>query len=73
MIFIFLESMCSVENEETKEMCETVSTQLQTLIKANLNDSGYNFLEKFIDMCQNPENNDHAHCNNFDKGNNYFF
>ena len=73
LIFIFLQSMCSHEDAASDEMCKTVSTQIQTLVNANLNDSGYNFFKRFVNICSQEDNQGLGHCQNFAKGLRHYF
>ena len=59
--------MCSGENQGNKEICSTVNIQLKTLIKANLNNSGYDFFRRFIKVCS-PEMATQSYCIDFKKG-----
>ena len=65
--------MCSHEDAASDEMCKTVSTQIQTLVNANLNDSGYNFFKRFVGICSEEDNQGLEHCQNFAKGMRYYF
>jgi hypothetical protein len=59
--------MCSGENPDNADLCETVKTQLITLIKANLNNSGYDFFRRFIKVCS-PERAIQSYCQQFKEG-----
>ena len=59
--------MCSGGNPANKEICNTVNMQLQTLIKANLNNSGYDFFKRFIKVCS-PEMATQSYCLEYKKG-----
>jgi hypothetical protein len=59
--------MCSGENPDNTDLCGTVRTQLITLIKANLNNSGYDFFRRFIKVCS-PEMATQSYCQQFKEG-----
>lgn len=63
LIFQFLKSICSGENENGP-LCATVREQFTNLVRANLNNSGFDFLRKFARICQDERSN-RPSCRNY--------
>lgn len=59
--------MCSNKKSANNEICATVSDQLKTLIKANLNNSGYDFFKRFTKVCS-PVQATQSYCQEFKEG-----